>query len=132
MRKFNVNVNGQNYNVEVEEVFGDFSPKAPVVEAAPAPVAVAAPAPVAQVAAPAVKPAISAPVGGTKLLAPMPGTVLDIKVASGTKVTQGQAVLVLEAMKMENDIAANAAGTITVVATKGSTVNTGDVLAVIA
>lgn len=136
MRKFNVKVNGQNYNVEVEEVFGEFvaAPvSVPVAVAAPAPVQqVAAPAPVQQVAAPAQKPAIAAPVGGTKLLSPMPGTIIDFKVASGTTVKKGQSVLILEAMKMENDIAANADGVVTIVATKGSTVNTGDLLAVIA
>lgn len=136
MRRFSVKVNGQNYNVEVEEVFGQSAPSlqaAPVSASLPAPVAVAA------VAAPAEKPAIAAPAasaavpeGGVQIVAPMPGTVLDIKVANGTAVKKGQAILVLEAMKMENDIAATADGTVTVVASKGAMVNTGDVLAVIA
>ena len=115
MRKFNVNVNGQNYVVELEEVSADAAVQAPVAAA------------VSASAAPAVK----APQGGVKLTAPMPGTVNDVKVKDGQSVKEGEAVIVLEAMKMENDNAANASGRITVLVQKGATVNTGDVLAVI-
>ena len=114
MRKFNVNVNGQNYVVELEEVSADAAVQAPVA-------AVSAPS----------APAVKAPQGGVKLTSPMPGTVNDIKVKDGQSVKEGEAVIVLEAMKMENDIAANASGRITVLVQKGATVNTGDVLAVI-
>ena len=115
MRKFNIKVNGQAYEVEVEEVAGGFAP-APVVPVAAAP----APAPVA------------APAGGTQLKAPMPGTVIDFKATNGAAVKKGQTVLILEAMKMENEIVAPADGVITFVASKGASVNTDDLLAVIA
>lgn len=136
MRKFNIKVNGQAYEVEVEEVAGGFAP-APVVPvaAAPAPAVapVAAPAPEkAEVkAAPAPAP-VAAPAGGTQLKAPMPGTVIDFKATNGAAVKKGQTVLILEAMKMENEIVAPADGAITFVASKGASVNTDDLLAVIA
>lgn len=136
MRKFNIKVNGQAYEVEVEEVAGGFAP-APVVPvaAAPAPAMapVAAPAPEkAEVkAAPAPAP-VAAPAGGTQLKAPMPGTVIDFKATNGAAVKKGQTVLILEAMKMENEIVAPADGVITFVASKGASVNTDDLLAVIA
>ena len=115
MRKFIVNVNGNSYEVEVEEVGAATS--APV---APAPKAAAAPkteAPKAQAVA-----------GGTPVKAPMPGNVLDIKVSNGQAVKSGDVLVILEAMKMENEIKAPQDGVVTVVASKGATVNTGDVL----
>lgn len=136
MRKLNIKVNGQAYEVEVEEVAGGFAP-APVVPvaAAPAPAVapVAAPAPEkAEVkAAPAPAP-VAAPAGGTQLKAPMPGTVIDFKATNGAAVKKGQTVLILEAMKMENEIVAPADGVINFVASKGASVNTDDLLAVIA
>ncbi len=115
MRKFIVNVNGNSYEVEVEEVGG----------AASAPVAPAAP----KAAAPAAKAAPkAAPAGGTPVKAPMPGNVLDIKVSNGQAVKSGDVLVILEAMKMENEIKAPQDGVVTVVASKGATVNTGDVL----
>ncbi len=119
MRKFIVNVNGNSYEVEVEEVGAATSAPAAV---APAPVA-AAPK-----AAPAAAPKAQAVAGGTPVKAPMPGNVLDIKVSNGQAVKEGDLVVVLEAMKMENEIFAPCDGTVTVVASKGATVNTGDVL----
>lgn len=134
MRKFNIKVNGQAYEVEVEEVAGGFAP-APVVPvaAAPAPAAapVAAPAPEKAEAKAAPAP-VAAPAGGTQLKAPMPGTVIDFKATNGAAVKKGQTVLILEAMKMENEIVAPADGVITFVASKGASVNTDDLLAVIA
>ena len=118
MRKFIVNVNGNSYEVEVEEV-GGAATSAP----AAAPVQTAAPA-----AAPKAAPKAQAPVGGTPVKAPMPGNVLDIKVSNGQAVKEGDVVVILEAMKMENEIYAPCDGTVTVVASKGATVNTGDVL----
>ena len=121
MRKFIVNVNGNSYEVEVEEV-GAGASVAPVVQAAPVQ---AAPA---QAPAEAPKAAPAVPAGGTQVKAPMPGNVLDIKVSNGQSVNEGDVLVILEAMKMENEIYAPCAGTVTVVASKGSTVNTGDVL----
>lgn len=136
MRKFNIKVNGQAYEVEVEEVAGGFAP-APVVPvaAAPAPavapVAALAPEKAEAKAAPAPAP-VAAPAGGTQLKAPMPGTVIDFKATNGAAVKKGQTVLILEAMKMENEIVAPVDGVITFVASKGASVNTDDLLAVIA
>lgn len=136
MRKFNIKVNGQAYEVEVEEVAGGFAP-APVVPVAAAPAhvvaPVAAPAPEKAEAKAAPAPApVAAPAGGTQLKAPMPGTVIDFKATNGAAVKKGQTVLILEAMKMENEIVAPADGVITFVASKGASVNTDDLLAVIA
>ncbi len=123
MRKFNITVNGNTYEVEVEEVGG-------MPQAAPAPVQ-AAPAPAPQ-AAPNPAPAAqkSAPVAGaTQVKAPMPGTVVAIKVSAGDTVTKDTVVAVLEAMKMENEIYAGVDGTVAgVSAAQGDSVNTGDVL----
>lgn len=136
MRKFNIKVNGQAYEVEVEEVAGGFAP-APVVPVASAPAPavapVAAPAPEKAEAKAAPAPvSVAAPAGGTQLKAPMPGTVIDFKATNGAAVKKGQTVLILEAMKMENEIVAPADGVITFVASKGASVNTDDLLAVIA
>lgn len=136
MRKFNIKVNGQAYEVEVEEVAGGFAP-APVVPvaAAPAPAVapVAAPAPEKAEAKAAPAPApVAAPAGGIQLKAPMPGTVIDFKATNGAAVKKGQTILILEAMKMENEIVAPVDGVITFVASKGASVNTDDLLAVIA
>ena len=129
MKRFSVTVNGKAYDVAVEEITG----------AAPAPVA-AAPAPVAAASAPAPAPAAAlapaaAPVAGAgeKVQAPMPGTILDIKVAVGDTVSRGQTVVIREAMKMENDIVASCDGKITsILVSKGDTVNSDDVLVTIA
>lgn len=120
MKRYNITVNGKAYDVAVEDLDAGSAP-APVA-AAPA----AAPSPAA--AAPAAAPIAE----GTKVTAPMPGTILDIKVAVGDTVAAGQAVCVLEAMKMENDVNAPCAGKIlSINTTKGSAVETGAVLAVI-
>ncbi|MGX8797033.1 biotin/lipoyl-containing protein [Fusibacter sp. JL298sf-3] len=130
MKKFNITVNGKAYEVEVEEV-GGVSTAAPRV-AAPAPKAAPA-APKAAAAKPAAKTA-PAPVaeGGETINAPMPGTVLDIKVAVGDTVNQGDCVVILEAMKMENEISAQTSGKVlSINVNAGASVNSGDVLLVI-
>ena len=122
MKRYNITVNGKAYDVAVEEL--DAGVAAPV---AAAPAAAAAPAPAA-----APTPAAAPVADGTKVTAPMPGTILDIKVAVGDTVAAGQAICVLEAMKMENDVNAPCAGKVlSINTTKGSAVETGAVLAVI-
>lgn len=127
MKKYNIVVNGISYEVEVEEVGASQTPTTPIASPAATP---AQPAP-AKAAAPAAPAATSAaPSAGTQTIdCPMPGTILDIKVKPGDTVAEGQIILILEAMKMENEIVAPAAGTIdTVQVTKGSAVNAGDIL----
>lgn len=122
MRKFIVNVNGNSYEVEVEEVGG----AAPAAVSSPVQTPVVAPVQ-APAAAPKAAPSQNV-AGGTPVKAPMPGNVLDIKVSNGQAVKKGDVLVILEAMKMENEIVAPQDGSVTVVAAKGSTVNTGDVL----
>lgn len=131
MRKFNIKVNGRPYEVEVEEIAGDVTvSRAPEVTDVVAP---ATPA-VAEKPAPAPAAPVSSPVSsdGVKVAAPMPGTLLDFKVANGATVKKGDVIIILEAMKMENEIVAPSDGKISFVASKGASVNTGDALAVIA
>ena len=125
MRKFVINVNGKSYDVDVEEIRnGQPVAAAPVVTAAPA---ASAPAPV-PAAAPAA-PKASGAEGSVKVEAPMPGTVLRLNVKVGDTVSDGQTLVVLEAMKMENDIVASQAGTVASInVNAGDSVNTGDVL----
>lgn len=124
MRQFNITVNGVQYSVAVEEVGAASAPVAAPVAAAP----VAAPA--APVAAPAAAPAPVA--GGEKINAPMPGNILEVKVATGASVKKGDVLIILEAMKMENEIMAPCDGTVKqVLVNKGATVNSGDPLVVI-
>ena len=118
MKRYTVTVNGMVYDVTVEENTTGAAPAAAPVQTA-APAAPAAPAP----AAPA------ANVTGTKIEAPMPGTVLKVNFAVGDAVKRGDVVCVLEAMKMENEITSPADGKITFIAAKGTSVKTGDAIA---
>lgn len=133
MRKFIVNVNGNSYEVEVEEVGAapvSAPPAARPVKAAAAPAPAPAPAPEAPKAAPApAVPVSTGAEGAIKITAPMPGTILDIKVKPGDKVQKGSLVIILEAMKMENEILSPQDATVASVnVTKGQQVNSGDVM----
>ena len=123
MRKFNVTVNGIVYEVEVEEVAAG-APSAPVA----APAAPKA-APVAAPAAPKAAPAVAGAAGAVAIKAPMPGTILDVKVSVGASVKKGDIVAILEAMKMENEIFAPQDGVVASVnVSKGASVNADDLL----
>ena len=113
MKKYRVTVNGTVYEIELEELTGT----------APAPAAAAPAAPA---------PAAAAPEGGEQVTAPMPGTILSINVAAGDTVKRGQVLMILEAMKMENEIMCPCDGKIASVNTsKGAAVESGTLLCVI-
>lgn len=128
--KYIVNLNGKSYEVEVdktEAVINSVSQTAPVAAPAPA----AAPAPVAA-PAPAPAPVAAAPADGVKVCAPMPGTILAVNKTAGESVNAGDIIVVLEAMKMENEIVAPTSGTLKqVLVQKGESVDTDAVIAVI-
>ena len=150
--KYTATVNGRTYEVEIErtDVFrpltreeiaaGAVVSSAPIVVAAPAPAAAHAPAPAPVAAAPAPAPAAApapapaAPVaaGAATITAPMSGTIFKLMVNPGDAVKNGQCVVVLEAMKMENEIFSPCDGTVKEVrVAQGASVNPGDVLVVI-
>lgn len=119
MRNFVVTIDGKQYQVGVEEVgAGESAPVTPVVSevkpVATAPKAVAA-----------------APANGTKVNAPMPGLIKALSLAEGATVKKGDVILVLEAMKMDNDITAPCDGRISYKVNKGTNVDTGELMAVI-
>lgn len=136
LKKYRISVDGKSYEVEVEDI-GSGSPMHVRPLAAPA----AAPVPSAQTAAPAGPAPAAAPspaaaaaaapadIKGETLRAPMPGTILSVAASAGQSVKRGDLLLVLEAMKMENEIVAHVDGTISgIYVQKGSSVNAGDVL----
>lgn len=130
MKNYRITVNGNTYDVQVEELNGAVATKAPTVaQATP----VASPTPVATPAASTPTPVSTGSEGSAKVTSPMPGNILDIKVNVGDKVEANQCVVVLEAMKMENEIVTPSAGTVASVnVTKGQTVASGDVLITVA
>ena len=124
LRKFKIKVDGQEYQVEMEEIgaVAPAAPAAPVAPAAPASPAVeAAPAPAAPVA--------STPAGADAMPSPMPGNILRVLVNVGDTVTENQPLMILEALKMENEIVAAKAGVVAGIHVKeGQVVNPGDAL----
>ena len=122
--RYIVTLNGKEYAVEVA------NGQAQIVDAAKPATPAAAPAPKAAPApAPAPAPAAPAAAGKTVIEAPLPGNVFKVLVKAGDKVTSGQAVIVLEAMKMENEVFSPCDGVVASVnVTEGGTVNTGDVM----
>lgn len=128
MKKFNITVNGNQYEVEVEEI-KDSSTSTPRIQhqspvAAPQPSAPTAPKVEAK------KPVVTNGAGSVK--APMPGTINDIKVTEGQAVKAGEVLVILEAMKMENEIMSPADGIVKQIAVaKGASVSSGDVLVVV-
>lgn len=112
MRNFVVTIDGKQYQVGVEEVgAGESAPVTPVVSE--------------------VKPVAAAPANGTKVNAPMPGLIKALSLAEGATVKKGDVILVLEAMKMDNDITAPCDGRISYKVNKGTNVDTGELMAVI-
>ncbi len=141
MENYQYKLNGINYNVEIEEIEGNIArvnvngkqfevemkepakPKAKAVHVTPPTAA----APAAKPAA--AKPTASAATGGKKIMAPLPGTITEVKVSVGQSVKEGDTVIILEAMKMQNNIEAEATGTITsILVEKGDTVMEGATL----
>ncbi len=114
MKKYKVTVNGTAYEITLEEM--------DAAEAASAPATAAAPAPSA-----------AAPAGGETVTSPMPGTILAVNISNGSAVKKGDVIMVLEAMKMENEIMAPCDGTVSSVqVTKGASVDSGALLCTIA
>ena len=121
MKAYKVNVNGTAYEITIEEIDKADIKAAPAPAAAQAPAAPAAPAPVA------------APAGGQSISAPMPGTILKVNVSNGQAIKKGDILMILEAMKMENEILAPCDGTIASVNVQsGAAVEAGSLLCSIA
>ena len=122
MKNYRITVNGTSYDVSVEELAGGVAPVAAPVAAAPVAAPAAAPAPALA--------AKSAGAGSIKVASPMPGKILDVKANVGDAVKKGQVILILEAMKMENEVVAPEDGTVASIdVASGATVEAGDTLA---
>lgn len=125
MRHYRVNVNGTSYEISVEEITAEeakksaaAAPSVPATAPAPAPAPAAAPAPASE--------------GATTVSSPMPGTILSVSVSAGSTVKKGDILMILEAMKMENEIMAPCDGRVASVGVQqGASVKTGDMLCVI-
>lgn len=115
MKKYKVKVNGNIYEIELEEIKGSAAVQTAAVN---------------ETHKEATAPAASG--DGEEVLSPMPGNILSVNVSEGQSVNKGDVLMVLEAMKMENEIMAPVSGTVTGIVPKGSAVQTGTVLCVIA
>ncbi len=126
MKEYKVTVDGTEYHVAVERVNGTYKVQANEN------LQKTAEEPAVKVQPIADKPKAAPKGGNPGIAAPMPGKVLDIKVAAGDEVAEGDVVVLLEAMKMEIEVSADMSGTVkSIEAAKGSTVNTGDILVVL-
>ena len=126
LRKFKIAIDGKEYLVEMEEIGGVQQPVQAPVAAAPA-------APVAAPAAPAEQAAPVSAASGDAMTSPMPGTILRVLVNIGDEVKENQPLMILEAMKMENEVVANHAGKVAGIhVNQGQVVNAGDALITIA
>lgn len=124
MKRYSITVNGNTYDVIVEEADASGIVSTPVATPVSTPIAPAAPKAAAPKAAP------QGAAGANKVTAPMPGTILNVKVSAGQAVKKGDVICVLEAMKMENDIPAPCDGVIASInVQKGANVNANDVIA---
>jgi len=124
MKIFNVKVDGKNYRVEVEEEsVSPATPATPKSSPPPRP-------PIQNIPGPVTPPRTAVPDGSQAMVnSPLPGTILDIKVSEGEEVPQGQTLVILEAMKMENEIPSPVSGKISSIKIKkGDSVSTGDLL----
>lgn len=132
MKMFRVVVNGSEYKVGIEELAEENASQTSQAKAASAPTDTPRQPTVKAQPKPAAAKTAPAAAGGGTIVAPMPGTVLHVAVNIGDKVTKGQTLLVLEAMKMENEIMAPADGVVQELnATKGVSVNAGEILVVL-
>ena len=136
LKKYMITVEGKTYEVEVEDVSGSSAARTATQVAAPAPAveSVAAPAKAAPVpeAPKAVVAAAPSAVSGEALRAPMPGTILNVSASVGQAVKRGDVLLILEAMKMENNINADKDGKVTAInVNKGDSVLEGNDLVII-
>lgn len=129
LRKFKISIDGKEYLVEMEEIGGAPVPATPVAQEAPVALQASEPTP-EPVATP--QPAAPVAAGSDAMTAPMPGTILRILVNPGESVTENQPLMILEAMKMENEVVANRSGVISAIhVTQGQMVNPGDALVTI-
>lgn len=130
MKNLRVTVNGTAYNVQVEEINGNFAPAATAVQTTPAAAAIPVPAAVAAAPAPAPEatpaPAATSEPCGEVISAPMPGTIVSVEVQPGKNVKKGDVLVILEAMKMENEIMAPHDAVVAGIhVNKGDSVNSG-------
>lgn len=127
VRRFRITINGKVFEVEAQELGQEVQQQAPATPAVPTPPPATASAP-----APAQPKAQATGGAGMRIEAPLPGLVLDVKVKEGDPVSSGQVLVILEAMKMENEIVAPEDGTVGQIAVgKGDSVSSGDVLVVL-
>ncbi|CCI62516.1 MULTISPECIES: acetyl-CoA carboxylase biotin carboxyl carrier protein subunit [Streptococcus] len=126
LRKFKITIDGKEYLVEMEEIGAPVQASTPV-QPTPAPVSAPAEASPQVEEAQAPQPTAAAGAGADAIPSPMPGTILKVLVAVGDQVAENQPLLILEAMKMENEIVASSAGTVSAIhVSPGQVVNPGD------